>query len=84
EISLNAIGPRVVGSRVQWLEDALALVQQRSVRTLSKFDDELTLNLKQFQQQQGLKADGIAGRDTLSRLDMLLNTTGPQLTQAVQ
>ncbi|MBV7314274.1 ExeA family protein [Shewanella sp. NIFS-20-20] len=83
-VSLDAIGPGVAGARVQWLENALARVQGRALRSVIQFDDPLTRDLTRFQQQQGLQADGIAGRDTLGRIDMLLNATGPRLHMGAQ
>ena len=34
--------------------------------------NETAATVRQFQQQQGLSADGIAGRDTLGRLDAIM------------
>ncbi|WP_298441483.1 AAA family ATPase [uncultured Ferrimonas sp.] len=76
----NLIGPLAPLTQLQWLENRLAQVQQRSARLLSRFDQPLEQALRQFQLAQGLQADGLAGRQTLERLT-LLASTGPTLTQ---
>ncbi|MCE9677923.1 AAA family ATPase [Shewanella sp. AS1] len=76
--------PREIGrgapiSQIQWLENALAHIQQKSPRLLSEFDYELEQELKSFQRQHGLRADAIAGHQTLVQLNLYLSDQGPRL-----
>lgn len=64
----------------QWLENALAQVTNRPARRVSQFDLKLENDLKAFQSQHGLRADGIAGNQTLVRLNLYLSDQGPRLT----
>ena len=66
--------------QLQWLENALAHVNGRSPRRINQFDVQLENDLKTFQSQHGLKADGIAGNQTLVRLNLYLSQQGPRLT----
>ena len=66
--------------QLQWLENALAHVANRPSRRVSQFDMKLENDLKAFQSQHGLKADGIAGNQTLVRLNLYLSDQGPRLT----
>lgn len=52
----------------------------RSPRRVNQFDVQLENDLKTFQSQHGLKADGIAGNQTLVRLNLYLSQQGPRLT----
>lgn len=67
-------------SQLQWLENALAHVNNRNTRRVNQFDVQLENDLKSFQSQHGLKADGIAGNQTLVRLNLYLSQQGPRLT----
>lgn len=66
--------------QLQWLENALAHVNNRHPRRVNQFDTQLENDLKTFQSQHGLKADGIAGNQTLMRLNLYLSQQGPRLT----
>lgn len=66
--------------QLQWLENALAYVNNRNTRRVNQFDVQLENDLKSFQSQHGLKADGIAGNQTLVRLNLYLSQQGPRLT----
>ncbi|WP_413472300.1 ExeA family protein [Shewanella baltica] len=66
--------------QLQWLENALAHVNNRNTRRVNQFDVQLENDLKSFQSQHGLKADGIAGNQTLVRLNLYLSQQGPRLT----
>ncbi|PTA49517.1 AAA family ATPase [Shewanella morhuae] len=66
--------------QLQWLENALAHVSNRNARRVNQFDVPLENDLKAFQSQHGLKADGIAGNQTLVRLNLYLSQQGPRLT----
>ncbi|WP_299492361.1 ExeA family protein [uncultured Shewanella sp.] len=73
------IDERASVNQLQWLENSLALVLDRPPRLVSTFDKGLKQELKMFQQQHGLRADGIAGSQTLSQLNLYLSTQGPRL-----
>ncbi|MBY6188287.1 AAA family ATPase [Marinobacter hydrocarbonoclasticus] len=75
------IGPDSATAQLQWLENRLALVQQRSARLLNGFDRQLEADLRAFQRQQGLDIDGLAGRQTLERLSLLAAADGPRLEE---
>lgn len=62
------------------MENALAHVSNRNARRVTHFDLKLENDLKAFQSQHGLKADGIAGNQTLVRLNLYLSEQGPRLT----
>lgn len=83
----DSVLPREIGqtsslSQVQWLENSLALVNQRPARLLTQFDSELEQQLIAFQRQHGLKPDGIAGNQTLVQLNLYLSQQGPRLSTA--
>ncbi|WP_394129676.1 ExeA family protein [Shewanella maritima] len=75
------IGPNASAEQAQWLENNLALLQQRPSRRLNHFDDELSRHVQTFQQQNGLKVDGIAGNQTLVRINLSLSQSGPKLSR---
>lgn len=79
-VTMADISQKSSVSQLQWLEDALALIQYRSARRIQQYDSELEQDLKSFQREHGLKADGIAGSQTLVRLNLYLNEQGPRLT----
>ncbi|WP_028116039.1 ExeA family protein [Ferrimonas senticii] len=78
------ISPSASLAQMQWLENRLAQLQGRDARLLSSFDVGLKRALMAFQQQQGLAADGLAGRQTLERLQLLTSTDGPTLTVSAE
>jgi len=73
--------PGAQGAEVDWLHRQLA--RQRGVATdvplKSRYDAELFLQVKAFQQQQGLTVDGVAGPLTLIRLNSLVLADLPRL-----
>ncbi|GAA5216930.1 ExeA family protein [Corallincola platygyrae] len=73
------IGWSAKGASVQWLETSLGLLQGERPRRLQKFDGELEDKIRQFQREQRLEADGIAGVQTLIRLNLMLEMAGPRL-----
>ncbi len=79
-LPMMEIGQKSSPGQVQWLENALAQVSNRPARRLSQFDMKLENDLKTFQSQHGLRADGIAGNQTLVRLNLYLSDQGPRLT----
>ncbi|GGQ10455.1 ExeA family protein [Shewanella litoralis] len=83
----DSVLPREIGqssslAQVQWLENSLAMVNQRRARLLTQFDSDLEQQLMQFQRQHGLKPDGIAGSQTLIQLNLYLSQQGPRLATA--
>jgi general secretion pathway protein A len=78
----GAVGPDEDGLMVLWLEQQMAQLMQREARP----DPTLRLNgllldeLQQFQQSEGLAADGIIGPITLIHLNNHLAGNHPQLT----
>ena len=52
-------------AQVQWLDNALSRAMQQPDRKVSRFDATLKNKLQQFQREQGLTPDGIAGSNTL-------------------
>jgi general secretion pathway protein A len=70
-------------SQVQWLENNLAKINGRQARLMDDFDHELERELMAFQRQHGLKADGIAGSQTLVQLNLFTSKQGPRLTSAL-
>ncbi|MCW3173343.1 ExeA family protein [Shewanella subflava] len=79
--------PREIGqsaplAQVQWLENSLAMIDQRPARLVSQFDRQLEEHLMSFQRLHGLKADGIAGSQTLVQINLYLSQTGPRLSSA--
>ncbi|GAA0788862.1 MULTISPECIES: ExeA family protein [Pseudomonadati] len=81
------IMPREIGqsaplAQVQWLENSLAMIDQRPARLVSQFDSQLEQHLMSFQRLHGLKADGIAGSQTLVQINLYLSQTGPRLSLA--
>ena len=76
------IGRGAPAPQIQWLENALAHIQDKSPRLVSYFDDELEQSLKAFQRQHGLRADAIAGNQTLVQLNLYLSDKGPRLQES--
>ncbi|MFQ6372119.1 ExeA family protein [Shewanella sp. YIC-542] len=65
--------------KVQWLENALAGVEQRQPRVMSYFDTTLAQALKHFQQQHGLPVEDHASVATLTLLGIYQHSAGPLL-----
>ena len=65
----RSITPRSNKADLQWLENALSRAFKERPRKVSKFDSQLAEKLKRFQQAEGLKPDGVAGTQTLIRLN---------------
>ena len=66
---------------VSWLQDRLAIVDQRSERIITggRYTAAIAEKVVSFQAQQGLKADGVVGRETIIRLNQLANLQIPRL-----
>jgi general secretion pathway protein A len=82
----NYQGPVARGSRglvVAWLRNRLSPhpEQTGTSQTNQRFDDALTQQVMQFQQNAGLKADGIVGPYTLIQLPRPRGDTSPRLAE---
>ena len=75
----KAIGFGARGSAVQWLDNGLAQVLDEPARNARQFDYELQARVMRFQDEHHLEADGIAGVQTILRLNLSVNTNMPKL-----
>ena len=68
---------------ISWLQDQLAIVEQRSERIITggRYTAAIAEKVVNFQTQQGLKADGVVGRETIIRLNQLTNPQTPRLVR---
>jgi general secretion pathway protein A len=73
------INPQVI----DWFQRQLHAADQNSERVISggRYTPAIAQQVLVFQQQQGLVADGILGRETLMRLNQLGQETIPQLLE---
>ncbi len=79
----GAIKPGDQGAVVQWLEERMALLHGRGVRSggVSILDGLLLEEVRQFQTQSGLEPDGIVGNYTLILLNSRTGSQYPSLTR---
>ena len=74
------------GADVVWVRDRLARVDGKALPVDEGgepvFDETLDRRLRQFQREQGLEADGVAGPATLMRLADVTDATAPRLVAA--
>ena len=77
------IKPGDKGPDVQWLENQLALIRGKAAqrRTNKVFDDVLGKQVEVFQFSEGLKTDGIVGRQTFIHLNAALSRLAPALNR---
>jgi general secretion pathway protein A len=68
--------PGMTGTSVQWLRSRLAGLKHGTDTGTSSYDDSLVAAVKEFQAEQHLKVDGIAGEETLVRLSALTAPPG--------
>lgn len=75
--------PGAQGDEVAWLNRQLSrqLGGRADAPVKSRYDAELYLRVKAFQQQQGLEVDGVAGPLTLIRLNSLVLAELPRLSR---
>jgi general secretion pathway protein A len=78
------IGNNAGATQVQWLDNALSRALQQPDRKVRRFDAELKSKLQQFQREQGLNPDGIAGSNTLLRLNVMAGEPMPKLEDESQ
>ena len=79
--------PREIGQgsnsqQIQWLENSLAKIDNTAPRLVDGFDAKLEDKLMRFQREHGLRADAIAGSQTLVQLNLYLSAEGPRLVEA--
>lgn len=69
------------GPVVQWLDAQLSVIHDRALsgEDISTYTDELTEEIKRFQDAEGLKPDGIVGMRTIIHLNTLNNQEVPLL-----
>ena len=74
------------GQGIAWLRLQLSIIQGRSEVPTDEavFDNSMLEELKRFQREQGIEADGIAGPQTLIRLNALTGLDVPLLTPIQQ
>lgn len=77
--NVTLIGNNAGATQAQWLDNALSRAMQQPDRKVSRFDATLKNKLLQFQREQGLTPDGIAGSNTLLRLNALSGEPMPRL-----
>ncbi len=85
-LGFGVIRPGSQGEHVAWLSERLARLpgsdpQLRGRRVL---DEEMVDAIKAFQRERGLAVDGIAGRQTLIRLNSATDTSVPRLVDTAR
>ncbi|MHB8425029.1 MAG: AAA family ATPase [Gammaproteobacteria bacterium] len=77
----DPLQPGMVGTAVAWLRTQLARLQHTPDSGSTLYDASLVAAVKQFQAEQHLTVDGIAGEETLIHLNTALHVPGtPTLT----
>ena len=80
ESSNKIISKRSGPADVLWLETVVSQALHQPPRNkLSRFDNQLATKVRQFQKQEGLTADGVAGEQTLLRLVVRSREAIPRL-----
>ena len=71
------------GPDVQWLASQLSSISGRELLSngMVSYDAKLIREVKDFQMQEGLESDGIAGAQTLIRINSVLKKDVPRLTK---
>jgi general secretion pathway protein A len=75
---VKALAPGMRGDDVRWLRESLRAAQGLPAVPAGSdlYDEELTRLVQEFQRQNRLAVDGVAGVQTQIALDTALNTTG--------
>ena len=84
-VGMEPIGRSSKGTDVVWLRQRLATLDRHPVPSLPSariYDESLVARVIAFQQTHGLRADGIAGEETLAKLTALLDPARPSLRRA--
>ncbi|MFR9720607.1 AAA family ATPase [Aeromonas diversa] len=76
------IGNGAGKAQAQWLENAVSKALKQAPRKVSRFDAELKRKVEQFQKSVGLNVDGVAGGNTLLRLNVIAGEPMPKLEEA--
>ena len=77
--------PLKIGSKnpqlVSWLQDQLAIIDQTAERLVTggRYTAAVADKVRDFQSEQALKTDAVLGRETIMRLNQLVNTRVPRL-----
>jgi general secretion pathway protein A len=82
---MEPIGRGAKGTDVVWLRQRLSALDHRPVPPLPSarvYDDALASRVLAFQREHGLRADGIAGEETLATLTARLDSARPSLRRA--
>lgn len=79
--NVTEIGRNASQAQLQWLENSLATIASKPPRLVSYFDQQLEQSLREFQRTHGLRADAIAGSQTLVQLNLYLSDQGPRLVE---
>ena len=77
--NLTLIGPRAHTSAIQWLEDKISLYLQEPKRTINTYDATLKKRVERMQAQFDLEQDGLAGVQTLMRVNAYSDIAMPRL-----
>jgi len=73
------LSPGQRGPAIRWLRHGLSSLDGKQDNGSEHFDQALFSQLKAFQQSEGILPDGVAGTQTLIRLNMRLHKDLPQL-----
>jgi len=73
------LSPGQRGPAIRWLRHSLSVLSASQDNGDERFDQTLFSQLKAFQQTEGILPDGVAGAQTLIRLNMRLHKDLPQL-----
>lgn len=70
--------PGTRGAGISWLRNSLASLLQipLDVDAADRYDESLVASVREFQRAEGLRVDGIAGEETLLRLNRRLREPG--------
>jgi len=70
------------GADVQWLASQLASISGKNTESsgMVSYDTKLIRKVKEFQAQEGLRSDGIAGTKTLIRINSVTTNDVPRLS----
>ncbi|RJG40087.1 ExeA family protein [Motilimonas pumila] len=75
----RALGLGAEGAAVQWLDDSLAQIYNQDYRSTQRFDGTLQERVMRFQNEHNLGVDGIAGVQTLLRINTAVLPYMPKL-----
>lgn len=79
--NVTEIGRNASQAQLQWLENSLATIASKPPRLVSYFDQQLEQSLREFQRTHGLRADAIAGSQTLVQLNLYLSDHASRLVE---